>query len=222
MTDTVSLSTAVAELNRAISGELAAFYAAEPLALVLNLEGTELLMHSPSGMRASETALARKEKIIPSPEEEAERGAYRNAAGVLVLPSANVIRSFVEAARGFKDPRRPRASLERSFVAGVRPAATAFPLYDIETGEELTTFEIHSARVTLGIGKSAASVIRARPLIPAWSAVVTVTVDAGVIDPMVVPQVAATAGRTIGVGDWRPEKRGPYGTYRVTGAEVLS
>jgi hypothetical protein len=53
------------------------------------IEGvSSLLMNSPASMRGASPAGAKTTKRIPTPEEEAERGAYRDEEGYLYLPSA--------------------------------------------------------------------------------------------------------------------------------------
>jgi hypothetical protein len=68
--------------------------------------------------------------------------------------------------------------------------------------------------VRLG-GPSRSADLRYRPEFPEWSAILTVTyVNSSLARESVLSLVDA-GGMGIGVGEWRPEKRGEFGTYRV-------
>lgn len=213
-----------AEVNDSIDRLLADFYNTQPVTMGLTLVGeTPLLMNNPAAMKPSDVtgSVAKRATIILPPEEEAESKTYRNLTGELVLPARCITRSFQEAAKGFKDPQRPRAALTRSFVAGVRATQMDFTLVDPESGDALSVVEPYGARVTYGSGKSARSVVAYRPKVEAWQAFVTLHIEPSLIQPGQIAAVAAKAGREIGVLDWRPEKGGPFGIFRVEHAEVL-
>jgi hypothetical protein len=59
---------------------------------------------------------------------------------------------------------------------------------------------VHRASVKVGTSR----VIRTRPVFPAWSVTVAGVLDTEVVDPASFVSVAETAGRLIGLGDWRP------------------
>ena len=213
------------QVNASIEKLLADFYSTEPVTMALTLVGeTPLLMNNPAAMKPSDVtgSVAKRETVILPPAEEAESLTYRNLTGELVLPARCVLRSLQEAAKGFKDPSRPRAALTRSFVAGVRATQLDFVLTNPETDEALTQVEPFAARVTYGSGKSARSVIKHRGKIDAWKAFVTLYIEPSLIQPGQIAAVAAKAGREIGVLDWRPEKGGSFGIYRIESAEVMA
>jgi hypothetical protein len=58
-------------------------------------------------------------------------------------------------------------------------------------------------------------VVRARPRFERWSAHLEVIYDPELIEPDLIVQVMADAGRRIGVGDYRPEKSGWFGRFTV-------
>lgn len=71
-------------------------------------------------------------------------------------------------------------------------------------------------RSTVAVGKQ--RVIRSRPRIANWSLEFVVQYDETVLDAADIDQFADTAGRLIGIGDWRPK----YGRFRVTGKQEVS
>ncbi|MGL5909415.1 MAG: hypothetical protein ACRCZP_05395 [Phycicoccus sp.] len=59
---------------------------------------------------------------------------------------------------------------------------------------------VHRASAKVGTSR----VIRTRPVFPAWRCVATGELDTQAIDPDQFVSIAATTGRVIGLGDWRP------------------
>jgi hypothetical protein len=78
--------------------------------------------------------------------------------------------------------------------------------------------------VRLG-GPSRSADLRYRPEFPVWSTVLEVTYITSSISRQSVLSLIDAGGLGIGVGEWRPEKRGEFGTYAVDQSkqvEVLS
>lgn len=78
--------------------------------------------------------------------------------------------------------------------------------------------------VRLG-GPSRSADLRYRPEFPSWSTTLEVTYVTSSIDRQSVISLIDAGGLGIGVGEWRPEKKGEFGTYQVDSSkqiEVLS
>jgi hypothetical protein len=58
-------------------------------------------------------------------------------------------------------------------------------------------------------------VLRSRPKILAWVCVVTFEVDETIGGSQLLEDIGNLAGRMVGIGDFRPEKGGPFGRYAV-------
>jgi len=87
-------------------------------------------------------------------------------------------------------------------------------LVDPETGEGLREYRIHRSRVVV----QRASIIRARPEIERWGCVLDLEVDLDFTNPWQIEELLNISGRISGVGDYRPERRGPHGRY---GAKLM-
>ncbi len=66
----------------------------------------------------------------------------------------------------------------------------------------------------------------ARPVIglrrvEAWAAEFTLRIDTGVISAEMVHQLLVEGGQRIGLGEFRPERGGPFGRFKVTSWEKL-
>lgn len=55
-----------------------------------------------------------------------------------------------------------------------------------------------------------------RPRIDKWSLSFTLDIDTTVFDPKIIRLVVDDAGRKIGLGDYRPARKGPFGKFVVT------
>lgn len=78
-------------------------------------------------------------------------------------------------------------------------------------------FEVDGRPVTIPATKG--RIMRYRPRWDQWGAKFDLLVDETQIALDMVHQLLNEAGQSIGIGDFRPEKRGPFGTFRVTSFE---
>jgi hypothetical protein len=58
-------------------------------------------------------------------------------------------------------------------------------------------------------------VMRTRPIFKKWSATFTVDINTDLVETKDVLQWIKVAGAEIGIGDWRPQKRGHYGLFVI-------
>lgn len=60
-------------------------------------------------------------------------------------------------------------------------------------------------------------VIGTRPIFKQWAAELQISYETDLVDEDTVIQIVSAAGRYVGLGDWRPEKRGKHGRFVVMG-----
>jgi hypothetical protein len=179
-----------------------------------------LLMHSSEAMVRSAEAEGefrtsgngKRAKFIPTHEQEAEWGAYRDQDGHLELYEAAVHRMLIEAGKQFKKPKS-RSSVTREVASGIRPEpanGTGFPLLTPDD-RPIDTYEVHVARAVV----NRAAIRRARPLIPEWEALLVFDIDEEAIPVEMFASVLGYGLARVGLGDWRPEKSGRFGRARV-------
>lgn len=172
-----------------------------------NITGVSpLLMHNPSGMRRSTETVGRKK--IPTPEDEAEASAYRNEAGNLYVQSCAFRAALLSACKGKRIGKRSAMAIMSG--AAFAPDEQC-ELVDPASGDPITTYEIHSARCVI----QKASIIRCRAIVRSWSCQLRLEVETLDVAVDHVQTLLHEAGRTIGVGDFRPEKKGPFGRFRA-------
>ena len=72
-----------------------------------------------------------------------------------------------------------------------------------------------SVQHTCGVVVQRNRILRTRALFPEWSAVCTFDLAEDLIDDEQLERFMEVAGRRVGVGDWRPEKSGSHGRFKV-------
>ena len=181
-----------------------------PYVAEIQIEGTApLLFHrwSVEGVDAkSKAAKGSKAKK----EDDLETYVYRNPAGEICLPSEYLRMSIIGAAKFRQDPRSPRKSAMDLFKAGV---VGLDPFCSLGTAQ--WDF-VDQRRVMIQRN----GITRCRPAMnTGWKTTVPIQVLLPeYIPPATLNEVVQSAGRLIGVGDFRPT----FGRFQVIKFEVLS
>ena len=175
-----------------------------PYAALIAVTGTaDLLFHrwSVDGIEAkSKAAKGSKAKK----EDDLETYVYRNQHEELCIPGEYVRMSIINAAKFRQDPRSPRKSAMDLFKAGV---AVLDPLCSLGTKE---WGYVDKRRVMI----QRSGITRSRPAMRAgWECEVLLQVLLPeYITQEILNEVIQSAGRLIGVGDFRPT----FGRFQVT------
>lgn len=171
---------------------------------------SQLLTHNPAGM------LQRKGRggEIPTPEVEAEAGCYRDEGGNLCIPGLGFRNAIITAAGAYTRGR------VRQRVAHIVVKEELLPLFadDPQDGEVLTQYAIDVRRAVVK-GRGGGAVARARPKFWPWGVRLTIIAEsemiAGERTADLLYRLLDDAGSRIGVGDYRPEKTGWFGRFKV-------
>jgi hypothetical protein len=141
-----------------------------------------------------------------TPAEQAEFAAYRDPdTQLLYVPGVNIQRSFVASAAFSKG--KGRGSLQKQVAACVlvTPERVALGIKD---------FTIDSRPVVVPATKG--RVIRHRPRLDTWALTFAVEWDQTLLTAQQLRRVVDDAGARVGLLDYRPEKKGPFGRFTVT------
>lgn len=136
-----------------------------------------------------------------NPQQEFEDATYRDEKGRLYVPGLWFKRSLVIAAMRFAGDKGTQA--EGAFQVDEEM------LYLEDTTSEPIK---RTDRVVLA-GQSHVTSLAYRPQFLHWSLVLPLTVVTSFISVNKVLEWAALAGQMVGVGSWRPEKKGIYGRF---------
>lgn len=145
-------------------------------------------------------------------EEEAELLAHwvpLDKKRVLCVPFVNLYGSFCQAAKRFKAVNKiPMSDL---LASAISCPVDRIPLLD-EKGKPTDVYEVYAEWVRIP-PRTGAMVKIGRPRIRTWQMVVEI--DLADMSPKVVKEIIVMAGRTVGIGPWRPQLKGPYGKFTV-------
>lgn len=175
---------------------------------------TPLLTHNPAMMGKSVSG-PKGEKYIPTPEEESESGLYKQN-GHFCFPGIGIRNSYVLASGAWKVklPGSSRKMSSRSIMATTMVEPELVPILDPDTGEALKEYTIDTRRAVI----QRQGILRSRPRFNRWRMDFEIVYDDTTLSQEVIEQlipVIDDAGRRIGVGDYRPNKSGWFGTFQI-------
>lgn len=156
-----------------------------------NVEAVEAKANAAKGSKAKKT-------------DDIESYVYRMDDGGLAIPGEQLRMAIINAAKFRQDPRSPRKSAMDLFKAGVIVITPLSPV-----GKDTWDYE-HKCRVVVQRN----GITRTRPALKAgWEVEFDVQINLPeYISAEILNEVAANAGRLLGLGDFRPT----YGRFQVT------
>lgn len=177
------------------------------------IEGTAaLLQHrfSESAESTSDTRTVKISRLLP--RDAAEQVAYRAPDGNLYFPGSAIGRVIREAGASHKQ-KGSRKALKFIVPAAILILDDAIPLFNTDRTTRISNFEVDSRPVVIPSTKG--RVMRHRPRIEAWTAKFSIRVHDDILDPSTIRMLLNEGGLRLGIGDYRPEKGGPFGTFDV-------
>jgi hypothetical protein len=184
-------------------------------------EGTNpILMH-----RATEEALTGKTRsnTVDAPEDPrnvAERGVYRLPPNrQLAVPGAAFARMLREAGGAHK-AKGSRKALKYLVPAAVLVLDDVCGLYLRDRKTIAVDFEVDARPVTIPATKG--RVMRYRARLNEWAVRVNLRINETIMSEAIVRQLFSEGVQQIGIGDYRPEKGGPFGTSSIVAWNIIS
>ena len=172
---------------------------------------TPLLIHRFAEQDEQAKATRRVEVETRDPLTEATKAAYIAPDGTYYF-SAFAIPNAMGSAGANHKMRGSRKTLRFVVPSAVRVTSDTIT---IQNGEgPATRFEVDARPVTIPATKG--RVMRYRPRFDCWGAKFTLALNDQMLSVEDAHRLLSEAGESIGIGDFRPEKRGPFGTFRVT------
>lgn len=145
------------------------------------------------------------------PREEAKKVAYIASDGTYYFNAFAIPNSMGNAGASHK-ATGTRKSLRFVVPSAVRMDTDTVTILNGEGPAK--DFEVDARPVTIPATKG--RIMRYRPRFNCWGAKFLLHIDDELLSPEMAHQLLSEAGQSIGIGDFRPEKRGPFGRFRVT------
>jgi hypothetical protein len=143
-------------------------------------------------------------------EEEAAKKLYVNTTGQPGdgIPALNLFSSMIIAGRKVKNGRTQVSTASTSTLPGFLAIQESFLLFD-----EDETWVADKRRGTNPNGGEMVCIVR--PRFDKWGFDVTFELEDSEASPTIVKEILRVSGNFIGLGDFRPAKRGPFGRFRI-------
>lgn len=147
-----------------------------------------------------------------TPREQAEPKLYTTSDGRPMIPGPNIFRGIIDAGVFHKAGKKTITTSRGSLIpAGLRVLEIECPVDNPFGGE--VKWEVDSRSVV--IPSSGGRIMSHRPRFDAWKISFTIHVDDAVFDEKIVRALVDDMGSKIGLGDFRPSRKGPFGRFLV-------
>jgi hypothetical protein len=146
-----------------------------------------------------------------TPRNDAESRLYLNAEGEpdAVIPAANILACLTAGGKFFKAGKNKVTTLKSSLVpAAVTILGGAFLKLK---HKQPWSVDARPVRIPATGGR----ITRFRPRFDDWSLEWEMLVDDDIFNESLTRQIVDAAGKRCGLGDFRPNCRGPFGKFRV-------
>lgn len=169
---------------------------------------SSLLQNNPAAFIGKSDSQDLTAKIVYNDTEEARLRVYVHESSELYYhPTQAFINAMIRAVSGMKFGKVFATSAIRGSVF----AADAHTYILNERGEHARDYKIDRQPVVIGKSR----ILRCRPIWNAWRVKLSLDVDTGLVGEKQVRAALELAGRRVGIGDYRPEKGGGFGRFRV-------
>lgn len=154
-----------------------------------------------------------------TPREQAEGKRYADQDGRLYIPGPNIFAAIIAAGTFHKAGRSKLTTHKTSLVpAGVMVDDLICALLDAK-GKPITEWEVDSRSVV--IPATGGRIMCHRPRVDKWWSKFTLDIDSTMFTASLVRAVVDDAGKKIGLGDYRPARKGPFGRFVVSGWQEI-
>lgn len=142
-----------------------------------------------------------------TPRQEAEKVAHKLDNGQLYWPSMNLFSCIINAGKYHKLNKNKVTTMKSSLVpAGI---SITDELLMFETDH----FEVDSRAVV--IPATGGRIMKHRPRLDQWELTFQLTIDDNLFSERFVRTLIDDAGSKVGLGDYRPDRKGYFGRFKV-------
>ena len=144
-----------------------------------------------------------------SPQEQAEKKLYIGSDGVPMIPQPNLFRAIIDAGKFFKAGKGKVTTMKSSLI----PACLEIDGVEIPIVSR-TPWEVDTRPVR--IPATGGRILAYRPKFNDWELEFSAHLDEEIISSALFREILDAAGKRIGLGDFRPDCKGPFGKFVVT------
>lgn len=150
-----------------------------------------------------------------TPRELAEQALYLDHAGRPCIPQPNLYRCLLDAGKYFKAGKSKVTTQKTSLIPSCLDIdGVAFPILH----EEPWDVDTRPVRIPATGGR----ILKHRPSFNDWRLEFTARLDETVMGEKLLREIVDKAGSAIGLGDFRPDCKGPFGKFKVVLWEAVA
>lgn len=183
----------------------------------IRIEGVSpLLMHKFTDEAALGATEGKRSSSVGdrgTPREQAEAVLYKDELGRIGIPQPNLFTCLVEGGKFFKIGRSKVTTQRSSLIPAVLLIREAFIPLDYEEPWEVDTRPVR-------IPATGGRILRYRPAFEKWGLEFHVELDEELLGIKLFRDIVDAAGKRVGLGDFRPDTKGPFGKFVVSQWEV--
>jgi hypothetical protein len=173
--------------------------------LICNRFYDEAALAASEGTRSSMVARDRG-----TPKEMAEKKLYTSHGdgGAPMIPQPNLLRCLIDGGQFHKAGKSQITTSSKSMLFG------AFDIVAAEIAiEHSQPWTVDTRAVVIPSTKG--RILTHRPRFDDWALSFVATLDCDIVPEKLMRKIVDDAGSRIGLGDFRPARKGPYGRFRV-------
>lgn len=171
----------------------------------VTIEGTTPLLFN----RFRDVAIEGKSKKRTGPiaETDIEDKLYLDKDKKVILPSVYVKNCITEASKQFKIVGKGKATYSKIVASTVE-------IEPFMIGLQASKYEVF--RISAVNPMTKGRMMTERPRFPKWKASFEIILNDPSIPTLVINEILEHAGKYVGIGDWRPEKKGMHGKFLIS------
>jgi hypothetical protein len=143
-----------------------------------------------------------------TPRQAAEKTAYLTAEKSLYFPAENIFACLVCAGKYHKIGKNKVTTMKSSLIPAAITMLSTACLFDT------LDFEVDSRSVV--IPSTGGRIMKHRARLDTWKTVFNIEIDKTIMSENMVRQIVDDAGSKVGLGDFRPDRKGSFGKFKVT------
>ncbi len=145
-----------------------------------------------------------------TPQDQAAKRLYWSADNkLLVVPASNLLACITEGGKYFKNGKKQVTTQKYSLI----PAVATIEGVDIRI-EHKQPWRVDARPIR--IPATGGRLICYRPIFDDWKLSCRIMLDTSAISAALFRQIVDMAGSRVGLGDYRPDRKGPFGRFVVT------
>lgn len=147
-----------------------------------------------------------------TPREIAEQKLYLGADRAPMIPQPNLFRCIIDAGKYFKAGKSKVTTIKSSLIPACLELSGASEALEIPiVHREPWQVDTRPVRIPSTGGR----ILAHRPCFHDWKLIFRCELDESVISTKLLREIIDVAGKRIGLGDFRPDCKGPFGKFVV-------